>query len=82
MKDVPEVYGTVTIGERGQVVIPKDARKALRIKPGDKLIVMSGSPGRKEMITFVPAEHISHFLQHFERRISALRAELSKKIGK
>ncbi|MBN8690442.1 MAG: AbrB/MazE/SpoVT family DNA-binding domain-containing protein [Armatimonadetes bacterium] len=33
-------YGSVTVGERGQIVIPAEARAELQIKPGDKLIVM------------------------------------------
>jgi AbrB family looped-hinge helix DNA binding protein len=33
-------YGTSTVGERGQVVIPADAREQLGIHPGDKLMVM------------------------------------------
>ena len=32
-------YGSVTIGERGQIVIPVDARKDFGMKPGDKLLV-------------------------------------------
>jgi AbrB family looped-hinge helix DNA binding protein len=32
-------YGAVTIGERGQVVIPADARKRFQLEPGDKLLV-------------------------------------------
>lgn len=33
-------YGAVTVGERGQVVVPADARHELDIKPGDKLVIM------------------------------------------
>ena len=33
-------YGSVTVGERGQIVIPAEARTNLDIKPGDKLLVM------------------------------------------
>lgn len=33
------IYGIVTVGERGQIVIPKEARDQFNIKPGDKLIV-------------------------------------------
>lgn len=33
-------YGSVTVGERGQIVIPADARAEMDIKPGDKLLVM------------------------------------------
>ncbi len=32
-------YGSVTVSERGQIVIPADARKDFNIKTGDKLLV-------------------------------------------
>lgn len=32
-------YGAVAVGERGQVVVPMEARKEYGIKPGDKLLV-------------------------------------------
>lgn len=34
------VFGTVRVGERGQIVIPKEARKIFDIKAGDTLIVL------------------------------------------
>lgn len=34
-----EFYGTTTVGERGQVVIPADARRTLKIEQGDKMLV-------------------------------------------
>lgn len=33
-------YGTTTVGTKGQVVIPAEARKDLNLKPGDQLMVM------------------------------------------
>lgn len=33
-------FGTSTVGERGQVVIPAEAREEFGILPGDKLMVM------------------------------------------
>ncbi|WXG43703.1 MAG: AbrB/MazE/SpoVT family DNA-binding domain-containing protein [Promethearchaeati archaeon SRVP18_Atabeyarchaeia-1] len=33
------LYGTVTVGERGQIVLPIEARRHFNIKPGDKLLV-------------------------------------------
>ena len=41
-------FGAVTVGERGQVVIPADARKRFDISPGDKLLIMS-DPGKKSL---------------------------------
>ena len=31
---------TVTVGEKGQIVIPKQAREVFDIKPGDTLILL------------------------------------------
>lgn len=36
----PDILGTATMGERGQVVIPSTARRLLDLKTGDKLLVM------------------------------------------
>ncbi|AEG17899.1 MAG: AbrB/MazE/SpoVT family DNA-binding domain-containing protein [Methanobacterium paludis] len=33
------LFGTVKVGERGQIVIPKEARDKFDIKPGDSLVV-------------------------------------------
>jgi AbrB family looped-hinge helix DNA binding protein len=33
-------FGTVKVGEKGQIVIPSNARKIFDIKPGDSVIVM------------------------------------------
>ena len=38
-------YGAATVGERGQVVIPADARKKFGIHPGDKVLVMGHPAG-------------------------------------
>ena len=78
MHKFPKFFGMVTVGARGQVVIPKEARKLLNIKSGDKLIVTSGHSGKK-MVSFVPADDFAQFVSHFEKHISTLKAEISKK---
>ncbi len=37
--ETKKFYGSVTVSERGQIVVPSDARKDFGIKPGDKLLV-------------------------------------------
>lgn len=37
------VFGTSKIGEKGQVVIPKDARDLYGIKPGDSVVVVGNA---------------------------------------
>jgi len=34
------IFGSVKVGERGQVVIPKEAREIFGIEPGDILLVL------------------------------------------
>ena len=34
------VFGMVTVGEKGQIVIPAKARKIFRINPGDQLLLI------------------------------------------
>ena len=79
MKKFPEFYGLATVGERGQVVIPAKARAALKIKPGDKLIVMAAHPGEKKMITLISAEDFARFLKGFEAQIATVKKQLSEK---
>lgn len=50
MKKNKNFYGSATIGERGQVVIPADARKSLNLEKGEKLLVF-GIGGDSIVIT-------------------------------
>ena len=34
------IFGTVKVGERGQIIIPKEAREKFDIKAGDTLLVL------------------------------------------
>ncbi len=48
-------YGTATVGDRGQIVIPADARKSLGIQPGDKLLILKHPPGKGLMLVGIDA---------------------------
>jgi len=39
------LFGVVTLGERGQIVLPKIARDTLNLKPGDRLVVLGDTTG-------------------------------------
>ena len=34
------VFGTAKVGDRGQIVIPKEAREMFGIQPGDTLLIL------------------------------------------
>jgi len=57
------IFGTVKVGERGQIVIPKEARESLEIKPGDILIVTGDK--RKAIIAILEANAMKHFASAF-----------------
>ena len=72
-----KAYGCVTVGERGQLVIPAELRKILHIKSGDQLMVFAKID--KKVISFMPAKDFSRFLHRAAKLISALESKVSKK---
>lgn len=62
-----QLYGTATVGTKGQVVIPADAREALNIQPGDRLYVM-GSRSHN-WLGFVKEEQLREILDHLTDNI-------------
>ncbi|MFA5331720.1 MAG: AbrB/MazE/SpoVT family DNA-binding domain-containing protein [Methanoregula sp.] len=52
------LFGSVKVGERGQVVIPKEAREIFDIKPGDILLVLGDT---ERGIALVKAEALREF---------------------
>ena len=39
-KENKHIFGVVTVGDKGQIVIPAKARKTFDINPGDQLVVL------------------------------------------
>ena len=58
-----QYFGTTTVGERGQIVIPKAARDLFDLKPGDKVLVL----GHKERggLALVKADLMEKFAAMF-----------------
>lgn len=50
------IFGTTTLGERGQVVIPKQARDIFNFKAGDMLVVLGDETPGSQGIALVPAD--------------------------
>ena len=59
---------TITVGERGQVVIPADMRKKLAINSGDKMLIMSHPSGDGMVIFKIDA--VREFLSHLAAGLS------------
>lgn len=56
-------FGTTSMGERGQVVIPADAREELDIAAGEKFVVFGDA--RKGTVILVKSEIMNKFANFF-----------------
>ena len=63
------LWGSATIGDRGQIVIPKPARDKFGLKGGDRLIIVSDEQG----IALIPAEY-------FESRMREIMEKINEKL--
>lgn len=50
------IFGTVTLGERGQIVLPKKARDALKLQSGDMLVVLGDTSPMTQGIALVDSQ--------------------------
>lgn len=64
------IWGSVTVNDRGQIVIPKEARELFDITAGTKLIVCSDERG----IALIPAKMFEEIINH-GMKLMALKKE-------
>ena len=56
------IFGVVKMGERGQIVIPKDAREIYGIKAGDSLLILGDKKGMAVIKTEIFQDKINEVL--------------------
>ena len=62
-----KLYGTATVGTKGQVVIPADAREILGIEAGDRLYVIGSKQGK--WIGLIQEEQLRSMIEHLTDNI-------------
>lgn len=69
-------FGVSTVGERGQLVIPAEARKKLGINPGDKILVMDHPVAHGLVLFKIDAmrEFVSSYMERLTQFEEALMA--------
>ncbi len=72
-------YGTATVGERGQIVIPAEARKSANILPGDKVLVV-GHPPNGLMILKMDAMKL--FLSSLKDDFAEMESRINEQLDK
>lgn len=64
------VYGAATVGERGQVSLPAEARRELGIDPGDKLMVFGNKLNGS--VVLIKADVFEGFADFFMTKLGKL----------
>ncbi len=57
-----QFFGSVKVGESGQIVIPKRARDVFKIKSGDQLLIFGDI---NKGLGIIKASELSHFASEF-----------------
>lgn len=72
----PAFYGTATIGTKGQIVIPANAREDLSLQPGDRVIVI----GIKEhgMLGVCPINSVQEMLANMTQQLEHIRSVIDQ----
>jgi AbrB family looped-hinge helix DNA binding protein len=69
-----DFYGITTIGERGQIVVPAEARKALKLKNTDKLLVFGMS---KDMLVLTKVSQLEKFAEELSTKLKTLEGAIA-----
>ncbi|MHB1391352.1 MAG: AbrB/MazE/SpoVT family DNA-binding domain-containing protein [Thermoleophilia bacterium] len=70
-------FGSNTIGEKGQVVIPVEGRQQLGMKAGDKLIFMGDLD--KGVLLVAKAEVFEEHMSNLQANFRSVREQIKKK---
>jgi len=74
-KQEDNFYGTATVGEKGQIVIPAEAREALHIDKGEKMLVFGMGD---DMIVITKLSQVEKFAKHLASKLDRIRQALDK----
>lgn len=71
-----KIIGTATLNDKGQLVIPVEARHKLGLEPGSRIVIMS-SP-EKPALTLVKAEVLEEMVRDLADALDASKDILAK----
>lgn len=75
MKNFSNFFGSTTVGKKGQVVIPMEIRKIMKLSEGEKLLVFGVEDSTVVLTKFSQAKE---FVSHLEKRISKANQIIGK----
>lgn len=74
---VAEICCSVTVNDKGEIIIPSRLRKAINIRSGERLVILAGR--ETGSICLTPMDDFRKFLEHASGIISKLKGGSSPK---
>ncbi|MCL5733285.1 MAG: AbrB/MazE/SpoVT family DNA-binding domain-containing protein [Patescibacteria group bacterium] len=68
-------YGAASLGEKGQIVIPSDARKDMNLKKGDRLLVFGTD---KDMVVLMKLSQVEKIASHLSEKLKMFDEVINK----
>jgi len=65
--------GSATVGTKGQIVIPAEAREKLGIQPGDKVFIMCGGPKGNDMLGICTEKGMRGFMEIMSEKLAKMQ---------
>jgi len=70
-----EFYGTAVLGEKGQIVVPAEARSMIGMKKGEKLLVFGMN---REVLFLVRATNLEKLISNLSTHLKGAKEILKK----
>lgn len=74
-----KLAGTVTVGPKGQVVIPSEVRESMKIEPGDKLLALYMAD--KKSVVFITEEQAQEYVNQMGEQFTHFKHEVDMSKG-
>lgn len=71
-----KLAGVVTVGPKGQVVVPSEVRELMNIVPGDKLVALYLSD--RKSVMFIPEHEAQEFVTRMGEQFVHFKESLSR----
>lgn len=76
-----QFYGSTTVGERGQIVLPAKLREDLGIEAGDKLLVLTAGPPGREAVMIMRSDVLNDMVKNMNKHFQELLDKANSEQG-
>ncbi len=79
MEERLKFHGTATVGTKGQIVIPVEARSEMGLQEGDKLLILGGP--HKDSLLIIKGDALKDMLSRMTSKFDSILELIDKDTG-